>query len=209
MKRLRWTRVRALASGPILLALTLALSGIAPAPVLAQDAVDLWGAWGSWAGKNARTFHDGYALGASYVADVGRPVDLGIDIGFARFGTDQVVDMVDELEVTAVLRRWVWGRESAFRPFLGARLGYTRLSADLADLRFEQNGAIGGLVLGFVLPTDRTLSPMFSVEALRLRYNDTTAFLEDIEVPQTGGWGWRFFVRGGVTFGSGWKRRPR
>lgn len=178
-------------------------------PLGAQDAVDLWGAWGSWAGKNAESFKDGYALGASYVADIGQPVDLGFDILFARFEADQIIDTIDEIEVSALFRRWVLGRNGPVKPFLAARVGYTRLAADLEDLQFEQNGAMGGLVLGFVFPTGRTLSPLFSVEALRLHYWDTSLFLEDLEVPQSGGWGWRFFIRGGVTFGSGWKRRPR
>ena len=175
----------------------------------AQDAVDLWGAWGSWAGENAEDFQDGYALGASYVADIGKPVDVGLDILFARFDADQATDVVDELEISAVLKRWILGRQGPFRPFLGARVGYTRLAADLEEFRFEQNGALGGLTLGFVLPSGRTLSPTFSLEALRVRYSDTTLFLEGLEIPQSGGWGWRFFIKGGVTFGSGWKRRPR
>jgi len=175
----------------------------------AQDAVDIWGAWGSWAGKNAEDFKNGYALGASYVADIGRPLDLGLDVLFARFDADQLAETVDELEVSAIFRRWVFGHRGPVRPYLGARVGYTRLGADLEDLRFEQNGALGGLVLGFVLPTGRTLSPMLALEAMRVRYGDTSLFLEGVELPQSGGWGWRFFIRGGVTFGSGWKRRPR
>jgi len=175
----------------------------------AQDAVDLWGAWGDWAGKNAESFKAGYALGAGYVADVGLPVDLGIDLQFARFDADQLSQIVDEFEAAAVARRWLLGRRSPVRPFLGARAGYTRLSADYADLQFEQNGAFIGPVLGIALPTGKTLSPMLSVEALRLKYADTSIFLEDVELPQSGGYGWRFFVRLGVTFGSGWERRGR
>ena len=189
---------------PVLFILSLGLS-----PLGAQDAVDLWGAWGSWAGKITESFGNGYALGASYVADIGQPVDLGFDILFARFDADQVVETVDEIEASAIFRRWVLGRSGPVRPFLAARVGYTRLAADLEELQFEQNGALGGLVLGFVFPTDRTLSPILSFEALRVHYWDTSLFLEDLELPQSGGWGWRFFIKGGVTFGSGWKRRPR
>jgi len=108
-----------------------------------------------------------------------------------------------------VLRRWLSGGGSPLRPFLGARVGYTRLSADYEDLQFEQNGAFLGPVLGIAFPTGKTLSPMLSVEALRVRYQDTSLFLEDLELPQSGGYGWRFFVRLGVTFGSGWERRSR
>jgi hypothetical protein len=192
-------------AGSVLLLLFVARSS----PAAAQDAVDLWGAWGEWSGKNAESFQGGYALGASYVADVGLPVDLGIDVLFARFDADQLAQVVDEFEVSAVARRWLLGRGSQVRPFLGARLGYTRLSADYADLKFEQNGAFAGPVLGIAIPTGRTLSPMLSVEALRVRYQDTSIFLEDVELPQSGGYGWRFFVRLGVTFGSGWERRGR
>jgi hypothetical protein len=187
----------------------LLLLAVGWSPAGAQDAVDFWGAWGSWSGKNAESFRNGYALGASYVADIGQPLDLGLDILFARFDADQLAEVVDEFEVSAVFRRWILGRDGPVQPFLGARVGYTRLAADLADLKFEQNGALGGLVLGFVFPTGRTLSPMLSVEALRLHYGDTTLYLEDLELPQSGGWGWRYFIRGGITFGSGWKRRPR
>ena len=178
-------------------------------PLAGQDAVDLWGAWGGWSGENAESFKKGYALGASYLADIGKPADLGLDILFARFDADQLTETVDELQVSLVLRRWILGRRGPFQPFVGARAGYTRLAADVESLRFEQNGALGGLVLGFVLPTGRTLSPMFALEALRHRYEDTSLFLEGVELPQSGGSAWRFFLRGGLTFGSGWKRRPR
>jgi len=175
----------------------------------AQDSVELWWAKGEWSGKNARDFEGGYALGMSYVADVGLPADLGIDVLFARFGADQVTDVVDEFQASAVLRRWLLGRKSRIRPFLGARGGYTRLAADYDEFQFEQNGIFLGPVLGIVIPTGRTLSPMLSVEAFRVRYSDTSAFLEGVELPQSGGYGWRFFVRLGVTFGSGWERRGR
>lgn len=187
----------------------LLLAVLGSRPAAAQDAVELWGAWGEWAGKNAESFKGGYALGAAYVADVGFFFDLGIDVQFARFDADQLSQVVDEFEASAVARRWLLGRRSPVRPFLGARAGYTRLSADYADLQFEQNGGFIGPVLGIVLPTGKTLSPMLSVEALRLKYQDTSIFLEDVELPQSGGYGWRFFVRLGVTFGSGWERRGR
>lgn len=180
-------------------------SGVASA----QDAVYLWGAWGDWSGKNAESFRAGYALGAAYVADVGLPVDLGIDVLFARMDADQLTRVVDEFQASAVLRRWLLGGGSLLRPYLGARVGYTRLSADYEELKFEQNGVFVGPALGVVLPTGKTLSPTLSVEALRVRYQDTSLFLEDVELPQSGGYAWRFFVRLGVTFGSGWERRSR
>lgn len=179
------------------------------APVAAQDSVDLWGAAGEWSGKNAEDFAGGYALGMSYVADVGMPVDLGVDLLFARFDAAQASDRVDEFQASVVFRRWILGRGSRIRPFLGARGGYTRLAADLAEYQFEQNGVFLGPVLGIVIPTGKTLSPMLSVEAFRVRYSDTSLFLEGLELPQSGGYGWRFFVRLGVTFGSGWERRGR
>ena len=175
----------------------------------AQDAVDLCGGWGDWSGKNAEDFSGGYALGAAYVVDVGILIDLGVDVLFARMDADQVAEIVDEFQASAVLRRWILGGESPLRPYLGARVGYTRLSADLEDLQFEQNGVFAGPLLGIVIPTGKTLSPMVSVEALRVRFQDTSLFLEDLELPQSGGYGWRFFVRVGVTFGSGWERRDR
>lgn len=184
--------------------------GLPPgSPALAQDSVDLWGAWGDWSGENAATFAGGYALGMSYVADVGWPADLGVDVLFARFDADQLSRVVDEFEASVVLRRWMLGRGARVRPFVGARGGYTRLSADLEDLKFEQNGAVGGPILGFVFPTGKTLSPMISMEALRIHYQDTSLFLEGVKLPQSGGSAWRFFVRVGVTFGSGWERRGR
>lgn len=169
----------------------------------AQDAADLFGGWGGWSGKNAETFKGGYALGAAYIADFGLPLDLGVDVLFARMDADQLTETVDEFQASAVLRRWILGGGGAIRPYLGARVGYTRLSADLADLKFEQNGAFAGPQLGLVFPTGKTLSPLLSVEALRVRYQDTTLFLEDLELPQSGGYGWRYFVRVGVTFESG------
>ncbi len=194
-----------------MVSLALFLSLVLPgwSPVSAQDSVDLWGAWGEWSGKNARTFAGGYALGMSYVADVGWPADLGVDVLFARLDADQLARVVDEFEASVVLRRWVLGRGARIRPFLGARGGYTRLSADLEDLKFEQNGVVGGPVLGFVFPTGKTLSPMVSFEALRIHYQDTSLFLEGVKLPQSGGSAWRFFARVGITFGSGWERRGR
>jgi hypothetical protein len=177
----------------------------------AQDAVDLFGGWGEWSGKNAEEFKGGYALGAAYIADLGLPLDLGVDVVFARTDTDgdQLTEIVDEFQAAAVLRRWIFSGGGALRPYLGARVGFTRLSADLEDLQFEQNGAFIGPQFGIVFPTGKTLSPLISVEALRVRYQDTTLFLEDLEIPQSGGYGWRFFVRVGVTFGSGRDQRRR
>jgi len=82
--------VRAAAVGGCALFLLL---GVGSSPAAGQDAVDLWGAWGEWSGKNAETFQGGYALGAGYVADVGLPFDLGLDVLFARFDADQLAQM--------------------------------------------------------------------------------------------------------------------
>ncbi|MEJ2504221.1 MAG: hypothetical protein P8177_13070, partial [Gemmatimonadota bacterium] len=93
------------------LALLAAFWVAGPTAARAQDAVELWGAWGAWSGSdgNAEGFEPGYALGASYVADVGVPVDIGVDVVFARFDYTPVDWVIDEFQASLVLRRWVLG----------------------------------------------------------------------------------------------------
>jgi len=136
-------------------------------------------------------------------------MDLGLDVLFARFDAEQLTKIVDEFEASVVLRRWLPGGGAPVRPYLGARAGYTRLSADYETLQLEQNGGMAGLTLGAVLPTGKTLAPTVALEAMRIWYADTNIFLEGENIPQTGGSAWRLFFRVGVTFGSGWERRGR
>ena len=177
----------------------------------AQDQVEMWGSWASWSGKDGHGIKPGAALGASYLADIRWALDIGGDIGFGRFGYEVSPDRtedLDEFQVSAVVRRWL-SKRSRVQPFVGARLGYTRLSIDVTDVRLEQNGAMGGPLVGIVIPTGNRLSPTISFEALRQGYSDARIFLEGEDVPETGGSSWRFVVKAGLTFGSGWKRKTR
>ncbi len=177
----------------------------------AQDQVELWGAWAWWSGKDVETLKPGTALGAAYLADIRWWLDIGGDIGFGRF-EDKVdadrTERIDEFQVSAAVRRWV-GKRAHVQSFVGARLGYTRLSLDLPDVRLEKNGVLAGPVVGIVVPTGNRLSPTISFEALRQSYSDTRIFLEGQDIPDSGGSSWRFQLKAGLTFGSGWKRKTR
>ena len=183
----------------------------AATPLRAQDQVELWGSWASWSGKDVEHMKPGTTLGAAYIADIRWWLDVGGDIGFGRFGYQVNPDRKEDLaefQVSTVFRRWL-SKRARVQPFLGARLGYTRLSIDLTDVRLEQNGVLVGPLAGIVIPTGNRLSPTISFEALRQGYGDTRVFLEGQEIPETGTSSWRFVVKAGLTFGSGWKRKSR
>ena len=177
----------------------------------AQDQVELWGSWASWSGRDAEAMKSGLALGASYIADIRWWLDVGGDIGFGRFGFQVDPDRTEDLaefQTSAVVRRWL-SKRARVQPFLGARLGYTRLSIDLTDVRLEQNGVLAGPLVGIVIPTGNRLSPTISFEALHQNYSDARVFLDGQQIPETNASSWRFVVKAGVTFGSGWKRKSR
>ena len=153
----------------------------------------------------------GPTLGASYIADIRWWLDVGGDIGFGRFGYQLNPDRKEDLaefQVSTVFRRWL-SKRARVQPFVGARVGYTRLSIDLTDVRLEQNGLLAGPLVGIVIPTGNRLSPTISFEALHQSYTDARVFLEGQEIPETGTSSWRFVVKAGLTFGSGWKRKSR
>jgi len=160
---------------------------------------EFWAGLAGWSGEKARSFSTGPATGATFLFHVGLPVQLGLDLGFARMDTDQVVGEVDEFtgSFAARLRAPFLIR---FRPFLGMRAGYTRLSADLETLRFEQNGGFVGGNLGVEVPLGSRVLLTGTGEALYYGYRDTTLFLEDIPVPSTGGNAWRYAARLGLSF---------
>jgi hypothetical protein len=163
------------------------------------NTVEFWGGMAGWSGENASAFETGPSTGATFLFHVGIPVQLGFDIAFARMDSDQFVGEVDEFSASAAVR-YRMTFVPLVRPFLGARGGYTRLSADYSDLRFEQNGSMIGGNAGLELPMGSRVMLVVTGEAMHYSYHDTTVFLEDIPIPSTGGNAWRYWGRLGLSF---------
>jgi len=185
---------------PFGLALSLVLS---PALLQGQsgfpNTVEFWGGAAGWSGENAEGFEIGAGTGSTFLFNVGWPIQIGGDLAFVRFETDQAVGKVDEFSASAATRYRVTASQRVF-PFLGARAGYTRLSADYSDFRFEQNGALVGGGGGLEVPFRGRVMLTGMVEALYYHYGDTKIFLEDVEIPSTGGGAWRYWGRLGLSF---------
>jgi opacity protein-like surface antigen len=168
--------------------------------------VEIWGGVAAWSGENAKGFEPGAGTGSSFFFDVGWPIQLGGDLAFNRFETDQSVGKVDEFSGAAAAR-YRFLQDGAVIPFLGIRAGYTRLSADLADFRFEQNGGLVGGSTGVEIPLRGRIMLALTGEALYYHYADTKIFLEDEEIPSSGGGGWRYWGRIGLSWrwGPSWE----
>lgn len=185
------------------IALALAVLLLAPAGLFGQhrfpNTIEFWGGAAGWSGENAEGFETGGGTGSTFLFDVGWPVQVGGDLGFVRFKTDQVVGKVDEFSGSAAIRYRITASRSLI-PFLGARAGYTRLSADLENFRFEQNGALVGGSGGLEIPLRGRAMLVGTLEALYYHYGDTEIFLEDVSIPSTGGGAWRYWGRLGISF---------
>lgn len=164
-----------------------------------ENTVAFWVGYADWSGENARSFAAGPATGATLLFHIGLPVAVGLEAGFARMDTDQVVGEVDEFTLTAVVR-YRFAFIPGIRPFVGLQGGYTRLSADLESLRFEQNGGFGGGNAGFEIPAGQRVMLTCVAGAQYHEYRDTTFFLYDVSVPSTGGGAWRYWGRLGLSF---------
>jgi hypothetical protein len=163
------------------------------------NTAEFWGGVAGWSGEDARGFETGPSTGATFLFHIGMPVEVGLDIAFARMDSDQFVGEVDEFSASAEVR-YRLAFIPVIRPFLGARGGYTRLSADYADLEFEQNGSMIGGNAGLEVPVGSRVMFVVTGEAMYYSYHDTTIFLEDIPIPSTGGSAWRYWGRLGLSF---------
>ena len=163
------------------------------------NTVEFWGGLAEWSGENASGFERGPSTGGTFLFQIGMPVQLGLDLAFARMDSDQLVGEVDEFSASGAAR-YRLRLLDAVRPFLGVRGGYTRLSADYSDLRFEQNGVLAGGNLGLEIPMGSRVMLVGTAEAMYYSYWDTTIFLEDESLPSTGGTAWRYWGRLGLSF---------
>lgn len=161
--------------------------------------VEFWGGVAWWSGENAEGFATGPATGATFLFHVGIPVELGVDVAFARMDSDQIVGEVDEFSVSPTVR-YRLRFSSRIRPFVGIQAGYTRLSADYEILRFEQNGSLVGGNAGVEIPLGARVMLTGTMGLLYYEYRDTTVFLYDVPVPSTGGNAWRYWGRLGLSF---------
>jgi hypothetical protein len=185
------------------LSVFVALAGLSLGPGLLSGqhryphTIEIWGGAASWSGENAEGFDVGAGTGATFLFDVGWPVQIGGDLAFSRFETDQILDKADEFSGSLALSYRILP-ERAVVPFLGMRVGYTRLSARYETLRFEQNGGLFGGATGIEVPLRGRLMLSATAEALYHHYADAKIFLEDEEIPASGGGAWRYWGRVGI-----------
>ena len=161
--------------------------------------VEFWGGYAGWSGGDAEDFTDGPATGATFLFHVGLPVQIGVDLGFARLETGQIFEQVYEFSASFAARYRIMGIRRV-RPFLGMRAGYTRLSADFSIFRFEQNGSLVGGSAGFEIPAGARVMLILTGEAMYQNYRDAMIFLYDIDIPSSGGNAWRWWSRLGLAF---------
>lgn len=191
-----------LLSGPVVpIALALAVISVAPDLLAGQHryphTIEIWGGAASWSGENAEDFDAGAGTGATFLFDVGWPIQIGGDLAFSRFETDQILGKADEFSGSLAMSYRILP-DRAVVPFLGMRAGYTRLSARYETLRFEQNGVLVGGATGVEIPLRGRLMLSATAEALYHHYSDAKIFLEDDVVPSSGGGAWRYWGRLGI-----------
>ncbi len=161
--------------------------------------VEFWGGTAGWSGEDANGFSTGPATGATLLFHIGIPVQVGLDLGFARMDSDQLVQEVDEF-YACMAARYRLGFVPYVRPFLGIHGGYTRLSAEYEILRFEQNGWLTGASAGFEVPMGSRVMLFGAGTISYYGYRDTTIFLYDVPLESTGGNAWRYGLRLGLSF---------
>jgi hypothetical protein len=159
--------------------------------------IEIWGGAASWSGENAEGFDVGAGTGATFLFDVGWPVQIGGDLAFSRFETGQILGKADEFSGSLALSYRILP-DRAVVPFLGMRAGYTRLSARYETVRFEQNGGLVGGATGVEIPLRGRLMLSATAEALYHHYADAKIFLEDEVLPASGGGAWRYWGRIGI-----------
>jgi len=175
------------------------LPGLIQASESRPNTVEIWGGVASWSGEDAEGFEPGPGTGATLLFHIGLPVQFGFEAAFARMDTDQFIDEVDEVAISGVIR-YRFLKAPLIAPFLGVQAGYTRLSADYSDLKFEQNGWFAGGHAGFEVPLRSRVMLAFTGGMYYYGYSDTTIFLEDVPLPSTGGNAWRYWGRLGLSF---------
>lgn len=167
------------------------------------NTVEFWGGMAGWSGEKAEGFSTGPATGAVFLFSVGIPVHVGLDVGFARMDSDQIVGEVDEFTLS-MAARYRFMSTGNVRAFLGAQAGYTRLSADYSEFRFEQNGWLVGGNAGVELPMGARVMLAGTGGASYYGYGDTTIFLNDVSFASSGGNAWRYWFRLGLSFRWGY-----
>ncbi len=163
------------------------------------NTVEFWGGMAGWSGEKAEGFSEGPATGATFLFDIGVPVQLGLDAAFARMDSDQSVGEVDEFALSLVAR-YRFMAVPRVGAFVGVLAGYTRLSADYETLRFEQNGGLVGGNAGFEIPLGSRIMLVGTGVACYYGYGDTTVFLYDMPIQSSGGNAWRYSFRLGLSF---------
>lgn len=168
--------------------------------------IELWGSWVDWADDEAAEgFTPGPGTGAQATFDVGRFVDLGVELGFNRFDITIPIDSVTtedftigEFQAALTARRWL--SERRVRPYGEARVGYARLGVDVSVLRLEQTGFFGGAGAGVRVGLNDRLGLVVAGDAQRQRYGNVEFFLQGVEDDQSGASTWRYSVRAGLSF---------
>lgn len=183
----------------ILVLVALAAPGVGEAQHRFPSTVEIFGGVAGWSGENADGFEAGAGTGSTFLFDVGWPVQIGGDLAFNRFESDQALGKIDEFSGSFALR-YRFLPDRAVIPFLGGRTGYTRLSANLEDFRFEQNGFLIGGGGGLEIPLGGRIMLAATGEALYYHYGDAKIFLEDVVIPSSGGGAWRFWGRLGLSW---------
>jgi hypothetical protein len=162
--------------------------------------IEVWGGGAVWE-KSTEDGAGGPATGATALFHVGLPVQLGFDLAFARYdpGSADIEEFTASIAV-----RYRFPFLHSFRPFVGTRTGYTRLSAELLGLRLEQNGALIGGSAGFEIPMGSRVMLTATGEAMYQGYKDAELFLGDYTFESSAGNAWRYWARLGLTFR--WRR---
>jgi hypothetical protein len=164
------------------------------------NTLEIWVGANTWSGEEAEDFDWGWATGTTFLFDVGWPIQFGGDLSFSQFGGPEILPEIDEFTGSVALRYRFQPSPSIF-PFLSARAGYTRLSAEFEPYRLEQNGALVGGGAGLEVPLSGQIMLALSTEALYQRYGAARVFQDDIDLPtDDGGGAWRYWARLGLSW---------
>jgi hypothetical protein len=174
--------------------------------------IEIWGGGGWWSGEEAEDYDPGAGTGATALFNLGWPVQVGLDLAFTRFPTDVTIGdrsdfEVDEFTASAVVRRRLGSLRRVY-PFLGARVGYTRASAEVETLRLEQNGVLFGPSAGLEVLLGGRVMLVLTGDVLHQRYGDAEIFLDDVKLEDSGGGAWRYWLKAGFSWMWGPERVP-
>lgn len=161
--------------------------------------IELWGGYAGWAGDDAEGLEPGFRGGAIIFNDASARLGVGLEGMYGRMSSD-VAD-VDEWGAGLVLR-WSAAARTSTHLFVGGRIGWHRLSTEVALVSIDQDGLAIGPEVGVEIPVSTSIRFVLAADGTWQTYGNARLFATSEDVADTAGSAFRLGVRAGLLFGG-------